>query len=105
YVGTPHGVDRIEPASGRIRHFSTADGLAAGMISSLYCDDAGRIWAGTSRGLSMLTAVPDRSSVPPRVYITGLTVNGEPAAVPEPGVERVSGLRLRPDQRQVRIAF
>ncbi|HEY2012927.1 MAG TPA: two-component regulator propeller domain-containing protein [Bryobacteraceae bacterium] len=105
YIGTPHGVDRIEPASGRIRHFTTADGLPPGVPSGLYCDDAGRIWAATSRGLSMLTATPDRLSDPPRVYITGLTINGEPAAVPEPGVERFSGLQLRPDQRRLRIAF
>ena len=28
YAGTGKGVDRIDPVSGHIRHFSTADGLA-----------------------------------------------------------------------------
>ena len=28
YVGTQSGVDRLDPASGRIKHYSTADGLA-----------------------------------------------------------------------------
>ncbi|MCB0598840.1 MAG: histidine kinase, partial [Phaeodactylibacter sp.] len=38
-----------------IRQLTTADGLASDAIRSLYADPQGRIWAGSSRGLSRLT--------------------------------------------------
>ena len=33
YVGTVRGIDRLNPQTGRIRHFSTADGLAGDYIA------------------------------------------------------------------------
>jgi ligand-binding sensor domain-containing protein len=38
YAGTGKGVDRLDPATGRIKHFSTADGLAHGELRSAFRD-------------------------------------------------------------------
>ena len=105
YVATPRGVDRIEPESRKVRHYTTGDGFAGGSPASLYCDRHGRIWIGSSLGLSVLVPAEDRASPAPRVYITGLSVNGEPVSVTEPGAGRVAGLRLQPNQTQLRIEF
>jgi ligand-binding sensor domain-containing protein/signal transduction histidine kinase len=105
YLGTPRGVDRIDPQSGRIKHYTVANGLASGVPASLICDRKGRIWVGTSMGLSMLPPNPDRPSGPPAVFITGVAAGGESRAVPEPGVASLSGLRFEPAQHQVRIEF
>ena len=32
YVGGGHGLDRLDPATGRVKHFTTADGLAPGLF-------------------------------------------------------------------------
>jgi signal transduction histidine kinase/streptogramin lyase len=105
YFGTPRGVDRIEPESGRIKHFTAIDGLASGTPAAIQCDHAGRIWVGTSMGLSVVDPAPDAPGQPLRIFIEGLTAGGEPRAVAEPGVKKIAGLRLDPDQNQLSITF
>jgi signal transduction histidine kinase len=105
YVGTPRGVDRIEPESTRVRHYTIGNGLAGGTPNSMVRDRKGRIWVGTSLGLSMMVPSPDQPVPSPRIYITGLSVNGEPRSVAQAGVERIAGLRLDPSQTQLRIDF
>jgi ligand-binding sensor domain-containing protein len=104
YIGTPRGVDRIEPQTRRVRHYTTGDGLAGGWPSSIECDRSGRIWVGTSLGLSLLVPTADRPPAP-RIFITSLTVNGEPRGVAEPGIEQMSGLELQPDQTRFHLDF
>ena len=54
YVGGAHGIDRLEPATGRIRHFTTADGLQPGSFLAAYRDVNGTLWFGMSNGLARL---------------------------------------------------
>jgi streptogramin lyase len=54
YAGTAKGVDRLNPDTGDIRHFSTADGLAHGEPTSALCDASGDLWFATKQGLSRL---------------------------------------------------
>ena len=105
YVGTPRGVDRIEPESGRVRHYTIGNGLAGGTPNSMVRDRNGRIWVGTSLGLSRMVPSLDQPVPSPRIYITGLSVNGEPRSVAQAGVERIAGLRLEPSQTRLRIDF
>jgi ligand-binding sensor domain-containing protein len=42
YAGTQRGVDRLDPASGLIRRFTAADGLAPGDVEACTCS-AGRL--------------------------------------------------------------
>ncbi len=76
YVGGGHGLDRLDPASGRVKHFTTADGLAPGLFRTAFRDRNGMLWFGMTHGLSRFSPVPDDSPAPPAVLITGLRVSG-----------------------------
>ncbi len=56
WFGTGDGLDLLEPASGRLRHFRHAtdrpDSIAGNLVRALYQDRAGTIWVGGHAGLS-----------------------------------------------------
>lgn len=58
WAGTPNGVSRIDPATGKIRTFREIPGdnssLAGRTVASLLVDRQGRIWVGTFSGISRL---------------------------------------------------
>ena len=49
YVGGGHGLDRLDPATGRVKHFTTADGLPPGLFRAAFRDRNGVLWFGTDR--------------------------------------------------------
>src|SRR5262245_2448244 len=51
YAATGRGLDRIASATGRIRHFTTADGLLPGTVNAAQRDRYGHLWFGTTQGL------------------------------------------------------
>jgi signal transduction histidine kinase/sugar lactone lactonase YvrE len=104
YVGTGRGIERLDPATGSVRHFSTADGLANNYVQTMHVDWGGDLWAGTLGGISRLT--PDRGlRTPPTIVIVGLQVAGEPSPISELGETAISGLELGYDRRRVRIDY
>lgn len=98
YVGSVHGVDRMDPDGGTIRRFTVADGLPSNRVSILHRDPAGDLWIGTSRGIARLVPRVADASVPPRVFVTGVNVSGTPRDPAEP-------LSLRSDERTVGFEF
>ena len=108
---TTRGVDRLEPESGRFKHFSVADGLAGSEVIAAFRDRDGALWFGTFTGISRLIAQPDVARGPPTVWIGGLRIRGvaqplellgqsrrldaQPRAPSEPGPDRL----LRPFSR------
>jgi ligand-binding sensor domain-containing protein/signal transduction histidine kinase len=105
YAATARALDRLDPASGFIKHYSTADGLAAGAVAAILADSQGAMWFGSTMGLSRMTPSPQAEDAAPAVYITGLNINGEAYAVPDPGVLSLDLMRLEPHQRNVHIEF
>jgi ligand-binding sensor domain-containing protein/signal transduction histidine kinase len=105
YLSTGQGVDRLDPETGRVKHFTTADGLVKGEHAVSYCDQHGTLWFGTSHGLSSLVPEPDQPSTPPPVRISRLSIAGAAYNISELGETRVSGIRLASNQNQVRIDF
>ena len=98
YLGTNHGVDRISPGvSLRIRHYTTADGLAPGGVLAAFRDRKGVLWFGSREGLSRLVPEPDEGASPPPVFISGLRVRGAARPVSVLGEVELSGLELPPD--------
>lgn len=60
WIGTESGgIDRIDPATGRIAHYNTATGLLDDRVLALLVDDRGRLWAGTGGGLAWYDASTD----------------------------------------------
>jgi signal transduction histidine kinase len=90
YVGTERGLDRIDPATGNVQHFTADDGLAPGLIESSFRDRSGRLWFGSSEGLSLLEPVREGPKSPPAVRITRVTLDGVRQPLPPLGESLVS---------------
>jgi ligand-binding sensor domain-containing protein/two-component sensor histidine kinase len=76
YAGTGRGVDRLDPSTGRVRHFTVEDGLPKGTIQVSYRDRAGNLWFGSNFGLSRFLPRGSDSLEAPVVLITGVSVQG-----------------------------
>jgi ligand-binding sensor domain-containing protein/signal transduction histidine kinase len=105
YAGTGKGVDRLEPGTGHIRHFSSANGLAHGPFKSAFRDRNGSLWFATTQGLSRLVPTPDAPPVCPRVLITDLRIGGDAYPLSQVGESRLSGLELKPSGNQLQVDF
>jgi ligand-binding sensor domain-containing protein len=49
YVGTGRGLDRLDPETGRVNHFTGADGLAGGDLLAAFRDRDGALWFGAQK--------------------------------------------------------
>jgi len=105
YLGTGRGVDMLDPDSGRIRHFTTADGLLGSDVSIADVDASGNLWFGTQAGLSRLVPRPPEPARPPPVWISSLSVAGLRQPMNLLGERSLQGLELDPSQHDVEIGF
>ncbi len=105
WVGTTRGVVRLDPATGRQVHFTTADGLANNLVTSAARDASGALWFGTPEGVSRLVPTPEAPPAPPRAVIASFRVNGNAKPVPELGAAALTGIALAPDENRIRVDF
>ena len=105
YASSNLGIDRLDPATGRVRHYSTVDGLSGGEFHAAFRDRTGVLWFGTAKGVSRLTPEPDPMIAPPPVFISGLRISGERIPILELGETAVTGLELKADRNNVQIDF
>lgn len=105
YLGTSRSVDRFDLATGRIKRYTIADGLAANESQVAYRDRQGALWFGTWNGISRLVPEPERTASPPPVMIDGLQIAGVRQPVSDLGETQIGRLRLSHTQNQVQIDF
>jgi ligand-binding sensor domain-containing protein/two-component sensor histidine kinase len=105
YLGTSRSVDRFDPATGRIKRYTNADGLAADESQVAYRDRQGALWFGTWNGLSRLIPEPERPASPPPVMIDNLQIAGVRHPVSDLGETEIGNLRLGHTQNQVQVDF
>jgi ligand-binding sensor domain-containing protein/signal transduction histidine kinase len=105
YAGTVRGVDRFDPETGRIQHYTTVDGLPSGFVTAAYRDSRGDLWFATMRGLAQLRPAAADLHAPPSVLIGGLSVAGTLVPIAQVGQAQVENLTIEPQQRQVQIDF
>jgi ligand-binding sensor domain-containing protein/signal transduction histidine kinase len=106
YLGSGRGLDRLDPASGRLRHFTLEDGLAGDFVNDLLCDRRGDVWVATATGLSRLSPDPPHPPPPPPpVYLTRVRIAGDELPLPATGVRRLAGLTLPASRNQVELDF
>lgn len=105
YIGTARGVERLNPQTERVKHYTTDDGLISSEVTVAFRDRRGSLWFGTRGGLSRLVPEADAPQSPPPVYISGMRVGGVPHAISELGETEVSGLLLEASQNQIEIDF
>jgi ligand-binding sensor domain-containing protein/signal transduction histidine kinase len=105
YVGSGNGLDRLDPATGRVKHFTAADGLVAGMFMAGYRDRAGVLWFGSTSGLTWMAPGSKGAAENPPVLITGVRVMGNPQVVSALGETQISLPDLAAQQNQLQIDF
>ena len=100
WLYTNRGLDRWDPSLG-VSHYGLGDGLvaAAGNPGAAVAGEDGRLWFGTSAGLTVFRpGVRVAPTVPPAVVIRSVLVDGEPAS------ESVLA-DLPPDHNELTIAY
>jgi signal transduction histidine kinase len=105
YFGTDRGIDRLDPVTGSIRHYSTANGLPNDFVNTAYRDSSGALWLGTLRGIARLVPRDDRPTPLPEARITGVTIAGSAYPVSALGQVEVARARIPASRNRVRIEF
>jgi len=105
YAGTSRGVDRLDPATGRITHYSHTDGLTSGDIRAAMRDRRGDLWFLSNRGLSRLHPVQEPTQRPVEARITGMRVAGAPQPISEIGEMNVAPAGFEWSRNSVEIQF
>jgi signal transduction histidine kinase/ligand-binding sensor domain-containing protein len=106
YAGNNRGVDRLDPASGRVKHYTAADGLAEGAVLAAWRDPRGALWFVTVQAVSRLIPAPDDTS--PRalpVFISGVRVAGVQRRSSALGEVAPAPLELSAGENNVSIDF
>jgi len=103
YVVTGRGVDRLDAATGAIRHYTSAEGLVFGPLSLRDAD--GGLWFGSARHLSRLLPAANVSPAPPSAWISNVSVEGLPEPIPNLGAHNAGSLSLNSTDRQISVEF
>jgi signal transduction histidine kinase/ligand-binding sensor domain-containing protein len=104
-VGTGRGVDRLNPDTERIVHYSADDGVPRGEILSATRDRAGQIWLATTGGVARLTPDSVRAASPPPTLITGVRVGGVPLPIPADGTTDMPAVSIEPGVRTIEVDY
>jgi signal transduction histidine kinase len=105
YAGTGTGVERIDPTTGRVKHYTSAEGLPLATLISALRDRRGILWFSYSSGLARFTPEPDPAPRPPPILITTISVANSQRAISAIGETEISLPELMPDNNQLQIAF
>ena len=105
YFGTGRGLDRLDPATGYIKHYTEADGLIRGRVRYALRGRGGVLWFGNNNELSHFIPEPDRPQSPPPILIQGLHIAGVASPISELGESEIAPLQLSAGQNQVGIDF
>jgi PAS domain S-box-containing protein len=105
YIGTGRGLDRLDPATGRIKQYTVADGLADSFVQVAYRDARGTLWFGTYQGLTRVIPEPDHLRPPAPALISGLRIAGFAYPISDLGTTEIPMLELNPGQNNIEIDF
>src|SRR6185312_7543833 len=104
YMGTGRGLDRLDPETGRVKHFTTADGLAPGLFRAAYRDHTGALWFGMTGGISKVVSASNGIAPAPPIFLSGVTVAGLNRIFPF-GERSLALPDLSSDQNRMQIDF
>jgi signal transduction histidine kinase/sugar lactone lactonase YvrE len=113
YISTSKGIVRVDNASTasdssgvRIGSlYTTGDGLASYEVSSAFVDHSGRLWVGTTLGLSYFDPEVRRPVRLPRIRIGAVRVAGIDQQISPAGQDAFSGVEVPSGRSQLEIAF
>jgi signal transduction histidine kinase/streptogramin lyase len=99
-------LDVLEPETGKVRHYTIADGLSGTGNGVALRDRSGTLWFGAHRGLSRFTPQREKAQAPPpSVFISDLRAGGKNIPVNAVGETEITDLTLDADARQMQIEF
>ena len=105
YLVSARGIDRLDPATGHVRHYTPNEGaLRSGVGSALQARD-GSLWFRYGTGLVRLVPEPESPATPTSVLITGLRISGETQPISALGETNVAATVLPADRNQIQIDF
>ena len=105
YVAGGRGVDRLDPKTAALRHFTSSSGLPPGDTQFLFRDRDGNIWFASFYGLARYRPEPDQTADTPAPLLRALRVGGDPYPISEMGEHVVTGMDLAPGHNSLEVEF
>jgi ligand-binding sensor domain-containing protein/signal transduction histidine kinase len=105
YVAGGHGVDRLDPKTAGLHHFTSSSGLPPGDTQFLFRDRDGNIWFASFDGLARYRPEPDLILDTPDPLLRALRVGGVPYPISETGERVVTGIDLAPEHNSLEVEF
>src|SRR5262249_6728682 len=105
YLGTGRGIDRLDPATGHLRHYTANEGALLGDVVAALRDRDGALWFSYATGLVRLEPEANPEPILPPVLITALRIAGDPQRVSALGETEVAPLELAAGKNQLQIDF
>jgi len=92
YFGTGRGIDRLDPETGQVKHYTSADGVPHTELYYSFRDPAGTLWFSTQNDLLRLDPDRDPIETPPAIMIRGLRIAGQAYHVSDLGEAAIDGI-------------
>lgn len=105
YVAGGRGVDRLDPKTAILHHFTVSSGLPPGETQFLFRDREGSIWFASFYGLSRYRPEPEQTADAPAPLLRGLRFGGQTYPISEIGEQAVAGIDLAPGRNNVEVEF
>jgi signal transduction histidine kinase len=105
YVADGRGVDRLDPKTATLYHFTTSTGLPPGETQFLFRGREGSIWFASFYGLARYRPEPDQTWETPPPLLRALRVGGDRYPISELGVTAVDGMELAPGHSSLEVEF
>jgi two-component sensor histidine kinase len=105
YATTGRGLDRLDPATGRVRTYRKGEGLPVGEFAAAIRDRAGVLWFTYSAGVIRIVPANDHPSSPAAVLISGIRVAGEPQQMSALGQPDLTYFELPWNRNSLEIDF
>jgi signal transduction histidine kinase len=105
YVAGGRGVDRLDPKTATLHHFTSSSGLPPGETQFLFRDRQGSIWFASFYGLARYRPEPDQTPDSPAPLLRALLLGGDPHPISETGERAVTGGDLAPGNNSVEVEF
>ena len=104
-VGQTSGIDRLDPRTGAVRHFTSSDGVPNVDYFSALRDRNGDLWFATTGGLIRFTPQSDPAVSSPDVRIGSLQIAGEAVPVHPLGATALGPFQLAAGSNRVTLSF
>ncbi|MBZ5618864.1 MAG: hypothetical protein LAQ69_09105 [Acidobacteriia bacterium] len=105
YVAGGRGVDRLDPKTATLHHYTSSSGLPPGDTQFLFRDRHGSIWFASFYGLARYRPEPDQTLETPAPLVRALRVGGDPFPISETGEPAVTGMELTPGHNSLEVEF